>query len=688
MNKRSREILSRILAKKDYQQEISIEELTNLYGVSSRTIRYDINQINDFLEENKISKIMLGKNGVLKTKEDFFQSRNYLMEEEFYTFKLAKNEREVFVSVLLVSADDFLTLSELADDLMVSRSTIIQDVERVKELVRKWNLSLNSYPNRGLLLEGNERDKRRFMIHFIRSQTTIFKNGPLFYHLLNMIQEKQNIVVAEEMIEKVINEAEHAFGLFLTDNDFDHVKYYLILALYRMKQGCHIESYISENIETERMALGILKQIDIFTSIVINPGEVAFLSNFLGELRYLKRTTSNKEIVKIQVITRKFIEQVSKKLKIDLNSDYIFYENLTNHLESTFSQINLDFEVSNIVKEVLKEYPEVVKAAKESKEILEQYIKRSLESAEIAYIVVHICAAIERNRNSRDQYSVLLVCHGGIGTSQLLLERLRKYFNFHVVDVVSSHDLEGRPLDEVDLVISTIPLEHAPMKYIQVSPMLSDEDCIKVGKLLSTVKGHEVLDEEKEKQKKLIQKISMYINDYDNKDEMNEQITKELRRFFGMEKEVSLSRLLTRQAIETDVECETWEDAIRASARYLLENDYIEERYVDAMIENVKTNGPYMVIAPGFALPHEAIDSGAKKLGMSLIRLKKPISFHHFAYDPIEWVCCLSTIDKEMHLKAMFHLVNLLHNDVFRFEIAQAGSSNEIAEIIKKYESR
>lgn len=71
MNKRSREILSRILLKKEYQQETTIKELTNIYGVSSRTIRYDINQINDFLENNQISKIELGKNGVLQTKEDF-----------------------------------------------------------------------------------------------------------------------------------------------------------------------------------------------------------------------------------------------------------------------------------------------------------------------------------------------------------------------------------------------------------------------------------------------------------------------------------------------------------------------------------------------------------------------------------------------------------------------------------------
>lgn len=688
MNKRSREILSRILAKKTYNKEITIEELTNLYSVSSRTIRYDLEQINDFLEANHISRINLGKNGRIETEEDIENAKNYLLEEEFYTFKLSKKEREVFVSILILNKQGFSTLSDLADELMVSRSTIIQDVERVKTNVKKWKLTLNSYPNKGLLLEGRERDKRNFIIHLLHSSKTIFKDGPLFYHLLSMIQKKTNIVVAEEMIEKVINEAEHAFGLFLTDDDFDFIKYYLLLSVYRMKQSCNIEDYLEENEETDRMARGILKQIDIFTNIVVSPGEVSFLSNILNQMRYLKKTTVNKEIVKIQVVTRRFIEKVSSELKIDLNGDYIFYENLTNHLESTFSQVNNDFEINSTIQEVLEKYPETFVAAKNNREILETYINRKLSEAEIAYIVVHICAAIQRNKNSRDQYSVVLVCHGGIGTSQLLLERLRKYYNFNVKDVVSAHDLIGRPFDDVDLVISTIPLEDIPIKHIQVSPMLSDSDCIKVGKVLSTIKGHQPVDEIEESQKKLIHKIEMYIDDYEDKELMKQQIVNELKRFFDIKEDIGLARLLTEAAIQVDVECENWEEAIRKSAEYLLEKDYVEERYVDAMVKNMEKNGPYMVIAPGFALPHESIDSGAKQLGMSLIRLKNPVSFGHSVYDPIRWVCSLSTIDKEIHLKAIFRLANLLHNNAFRYEIDTAASPKEIAEIIEKYESR
>ena len=54
----------------------------------------------------------------------------------------------------------------------------------------------------------------------------------------------------------------------------------------------------------------------------------------------------------------------------------------------------------------------------------------------------------------------------------------------------------------------------------------------------------------------------------------------------------------------------------------------------------------------GICTPHEALNAGASKVGMSLIRLKTPVPFGKEEMDPIEWVCCLSAINKETHLKA------------------------------------
>ena len=63
-------------------------------------------------------------------------------------------------------------------------------------------------------------------------------------------------------------------------------------------------------------------------------GEKELLSDILDSLSYIKKDSRNQRIIGLQLVTRKFIEQISNELHVDLNRDFVFYENLVNHLES------------------------------------------------------------------------------------------------------------------------------------------------------------------------------------------------------------------------------------------------------------------------------------------------------------------------------------------------------------------
>ena len=70
MNKRSRVILSTLIQKKEYGQAAYMKELAEQFKVSTRTIRNDLEQINEFLNKNKLSGVSLGKQGVIETGKD------------------------------------------------------------------------------------------------------------------------------------------------------------------------------------------------------------------------------------------------------------------------------------------------------------------------------------------------------------------------------------------------------------------------------------------------------------------------------------------------------------------------------------------------------------------------------------------------------------------------------------------
>lgn len=686
MNKRSREILSQLITKTEYSQTISIQDLAEMFKVSSRTIRYDIEQINDYLKENHLQPLNLGKQGVINTQADITKARESLSEEGFYFFKLSREERVCFSAVMMICSDDYITLSEIADQLFVSRSTIIQDLEHIKSFFRERHLYVLSHSNKGLLLEGREIDKRNLLIDMIQSENSIFKAEPIFQHLTQCLSKIDLEDIS--MIEKIINEAEHIYGRFLTDQSFVQLRNYFQLSLYRLRKAHYVEYGDDKNSKWD-MAKGMIDQIQQFIVKEIPDTEIYYVASVLNRMKYIKKTTSNKEIVKMQVITRNFIEKISKDIHRNLQGDYIFYENLINHLESTFSTLGDRFAINSVVDEILQRYPEVKQATERNVYVFEEYVGRKLSEEEIAYIVVHICAAIERNKNETVRYSVVLVCNGGIGTSQLLLARLEKFFHLDVIDIIPAHDIENMNMDDVDAVISTISLEGKGIEYIQVDPLLTDEDCIRVGEKLSKihpkVSEKETISEENQDSLKSLETIKDILEE-DEEEIAIGKIKSVIESFFQKKEETTLSDLLPAQAIQIGVECSDWKGAIEASAKYLLKNGAINENYIKAMIKNVMENGPYIVVAPGFALPHEALNAGASKVGMSLIRLKTPVPFGKKEMDPIEWVCCLSAINKETHLKAMFQLVNLFYNQSFRKQIKECKTGEEIYKIIEQFE--
>lgn len=63
---------------------------------------------------------------------------------------------------------------------------------------------------------------------------------------------------------------------------------------------------------------GMIDQIQQFIVKEIPDTEIYYVADVLNLMKYIKKTTSNKEIVKMQVITRNFIQNISKDIHINL----------------------------------------------------------------------------------------------------------------------------------------------------------------------------------------------------------------------------------------------------------------------------------------------------------------------------------------------------------------------------------
>lgn len=691
MNKRTVSIIHKIIKSKE---SITITNLAQKYDVSERTIRNDINAINDILSKHKIPKLELKNGGQIAKTDEFLNIIPLVSTDDFYTYKLSKQERIKIASALLVQSTNYITLSEIADKLLVSRATIINDLDNIKRYIKKENLNVLSRPNKGLFVIGKESDKRTFLMRLASPKTELENSNNVFEKLINKHAENKMI------IEKILNEQEHIHESFLIDDSFKKIKLYLLVMVNRNYKGEYIEvqNKIEKNSKYD-MAQDILKYISQYCHITTSKDEILYLSEILKVARYIKQKSFKKDAFKIQMITRKFIEKISEELEMDLNKDYNFFENLSNHLESVFTAETPNYTDSPSIRNVIKQNQNVFIAVKKHLNIIQKYVNREIQEIEIIYIAIHVCAAIERKKNKEIAFHVILVCHGGIGTSQLLMERLKNHFNFQIVDIVSSHEARNIQAGQADFLISTVKLKECKLDYIVVSPLLSDEDYIRVGKKIDTLRNRRNLPsrigEKDVTAKGLLDRLNPVIYNIAPQQApvLLQEIEKVVIQYFHQSKQVEekttapyLHNLLTKEMIQLDIACEDWKDSIVKSAQQLLDKGFIEQRYIDAMITNIEENGPYIVLSKGFAVPHAGLQDGCNKVGMSLIRLKHPVPFGADDLDPVEFVCCFSTIDHQTHLKAFFHLVNIFNKEEFKQKLQTCQTSEQAAQLIKQFE--
>lgn len=143
-----------------------------------------------------------------------------------------------------------------------------------------------------------------------------------------------------------------------------------------------------------------------------------------------------------------------------------------------------------------------------------------------------------------------------------------------------------------------------------------------------------------------------------------------------------LEDLLVKENIRIDTKSYTWEEAIKEAAKPLLEKESIEARYVEAMINSVKENGPYIVIDEYIALAHARPKDGVNELSMSMLKVDKSIDF---LGEEVKVVVVLAATDNTKHIEALASLTELFMEEDSKEKILKATEIEEIHELVKKY---
>ena len=679
VKKRYFEIINLVINSND---EITVKDISNLYNITERSIRYDIDELNVFFQEKNNKDIIEINNNRLKilySENEIEDIVENIKEKEYF---LSENERVNILSYeIFLSKNEFI-LQYFTEKYNLSKTTVRYSLKELNKIISEYGLVIDMNNNRGYKIIGSEINIRKYMINILREYIKNTKEKKIEYDPLKKIIQKFYKKSRIEESKNIINKILDYTGKTISDEAFETLQLFLFISVIRNKNGHEIEEdveneiFLSKTMEFSKIR-EILEKIENIKEKDIH----YFVDFFLGSYSYNLEYSYFLNWILIESLIDQFIKLLSDKLKVNLTEDKILRKELLNHIKPAIYRMKNKFKLTeSILSEVKKQYMELFIKTKSSLKIISDFIDLSFDEDEAAFITVMIQRAIMRNNPStllKKDPNILIVCGLGYSSSRFLYENINNRFQVNIIDIIPFNQLENyNYLKKADIIISTLDFKLDGMDVITVNAVMNEKDIlklknyglpekkskIKLSELLSIIKK---VPDETELKKQLMRNFGENI--YDDMGEKSET---------GK----SFVELLSEKSIKLNVAANNLDEVIEITGQTMIDSGLVKEEYTDELKNQIIQYGKYILVGDKTILPHGQLLKNVRETGFSLITLKKGIDFFG---SEIKIVICLASRNKDEHLRAILELNRYLKNPDFENELLNKESPEEIADYLE-----
>ncbi|MGD8458686.1 MAG: PRD domain-containing protein, partial [Anaerolineales bacterium] len=439
MKKRSCEILQNLI---NQDTTPYVGHFAKFHGVSERTIRADINEINTLFKQMKIPPIKTVENGliIINQEVDYQSVLQHIKKMGYYSYKLSPKERQNIIILRLVNTSSFVTMNELSDSLFVSRPTIISDIAEIKKKLKPYEMEIITQTKKGISIRFDETQVRVLMTLMLKEHCKNLRRPSVFQNML--IAEMSNRF-SMDVIYKALQKIENLLNVNFSDEGFHNLLFYLFVTVNRLPMGnLSIDNDPAGNDEKEFIIAGrIFMNLASELDISIEDEEIVPLAEYIRKNNIHPLSNNVNDYPDIYVVMANFLYSVFKKLDINLfiTHEYSLFEFLVFHIKALEERLQRNKKVENpYCDQIINEYGNVYHAVKENIYLIEEYLGCDIGQDEMSYITIHICAAIERHNSTIPRLSIVVACPGSMATGQLLAAQIDKHFKFDIRGVIAS----------------------------------------------------------------------------------------------------------------------------------------------------------------------------------------------------------------------------------------------------------
>jgi len=339
---------------------VTSEYLANVNQVTSRTIQEDIKHLDRVLT-NHGAKVMSirGKGYRLEiiNNDEFRKLLQQVFEKE-ETDKInsvpdTPEDRTVFLMRRLLLAESYLKIEELADEILVSKSTLQNDIKVVKTILQNYGLKLSKRPNYGLKVTGSEVKLRFCLAEYLFDRSKEAKSNIFSNQMADLIEEDYFSDIWDVILERIKEN-----GITLSDIAINNLFIHIAIAYKRIKSGHHVSMVSSEikkiaNQKEYHVARQIVKDAEKKLNVTFPEVEVAYIALHLMGTKMITQNQMKVDDLKPIIddehfqLTMLLLQQIEEKMKLGISSDEELMMALSIHLKPAINHSKYGMNIRN-----------------------------------------------------------------------------------------------------------------------------------------------------------------------------------------------------------------------------------------------------------------------------------------------------------------------------------------------------
>lgn len=482
MKSRQTDILKALLVT---EKGIALQELLEKLGCGKRTLYYDIENINEWMQRYGLGKVLTSGALIRAEIQNVAALEKQLKQDTAYFFSVPERRSMEIVHIAL--SGENVSISHLMEICGVSKNTVLGDIKEVREILESWGLALESTIKSGYLIKGEEMTIRKMLgEQFQRLSSPVVQTCVSNFLQKTLVNLYRNEIDFGELCRCLIKQYETDIqGDYILANT-ELIKMMIQAALIRSRKGSVIHLSNAEQ-------LALMKSLSFrsvefsLQKLRVHGVEVSILETYYITTLFMGIQTTDflsqeQEELFIVGFAEELVLNFERIACLSFPNRERLQKQLSHHIRPMYYRIKYGIPDKNpLLKDIKTMYPFVFDFTRKAMEQIKINLPADeISEDELAYLCIYFASNLNEKyieQENTDSLGVLIVGAENMATAILMREQLRELFGFLMnYRVISLSKLREWMLSDYALVVSLAPLKHryGEDKIIETGPIITE----------------------------------------------------------------------------------------------------------------------------------------------------------------------------------------------------------------------